>query len=405
MIFCHFGRAKESGPFNFEEGKPKGSLPILHLNPYSWSKVSNIIYLDSPCGVGMSYSKNQSKYINDDLQTAADTHNFLLQWFRLYPEFVNNQFYISGESYAGIYVPTLSAEVVKGIQAGQDPVINFKGYLIGNGVSRSQFEGLSALVPFTHGMGLVSDDIFEEVERACKGNYQNASDSCYISIDKIDQALSGLNIYDILEPCYHDPASDQQAKGNTSSNLPISFQQLGATDRPLKVRKRMFGRAWPLWAFEKDGSFPSWSELALQGSVPCVNDEVATTWLNDESVRKAIHAEPKSIAGPWQICSDRIDYGYSAGNMLPYHKNLTAQGYRALIYSGDHDMCVPFTGTQAWTRSLGYKIIDEWRSWISNEQVAGYLQGYDNNLTFLTIKVWKPHLLTIIIFGCTSATS
>jgi len=84
------------------------------------------------------------------------------------------------------------------------------------------------------------------------------------------QALSGLNIYNILEPCYHDPASDQQAKGNTSSNLPISFQQLGATDRPLKVRKRMFGRAWPLWAFEKDGNFPSWSELALQGSVPCV---------------------------------------------------------------------------------------------------------------------------------------
>jgi len=32
---------------------------------------------------------------------------------------------------------------------------------------------------------------------------------------------------------------------------------------------------------------------------------------------------------------------------------------------------VPFTGTQAWTRSLGYKIIDEWRSWVSNEQVAG----------------------------------
>lgn len=34
-------------------------------------------------------------------------------------------------------------------------------------------------------------------------------------------------------------------------------------------------------------------------------------------------------------------------------------------------MCVPFTGTQAWTRSLGYKIVDEWRPWISNDQVAG----------------------------------
>lgn len=35
-------------------------------------------------------------------------------------------------------------------------------------------------------------------------------------------------------------------------------------------------------------------------------------------------------------------------------------------------MCVPFTGSEAWTRSIGYNILDEWRPWIVNEQVAGY---------------------------------
>ncbi|CAN0859678.1 Serine carboxypeptidase-like 20 [Linum grandiflorum] len=80
-------------------------------------------------------------------------------------------------------------------------------------------------------------------------------------------------------------------------------------------------------------------------------------------------------------------YTHDSGSMIPYHKNLTSLGYRALIYSGDHDMCVPFTGTQAWTRSLGYKIVDPWRPWFSSDsQVAGYLQGYDNNLIFLTVK-------------------
>lgn len=43
--------------------------------------------------------------------------------------------------------------------------------------------------------------------------------------------------------------------------------------------------------------------------------------------------------------------------------------------SGDHDMCVPFTGSQAWTRSVGYKIVDEWRPWTSHGQVAGYFQS------------------------------
>ena len=39
--------------------------------------------------------------------------------------------------------------------------------------------------------------------------------------------------------------------------------------------------------------------------------------------------------------------------------------------SGDHDMCVPFTGSEAWTKSVGYKVVDEWRPWTCNDQVAG----------------------------------
>lgn len=36
-------------------------------------------------------------------------------------------------------------------------------------------------------------------------------------------------------------------------------------------------------------------------------------------------------------------------------------------------MCVPFTGSEAWTRSLGYKIVDDWRQWFSSgSDVAGY---------------------------------
>lgn len=36
-------------------------------------------------------------------------------------------------------------------------------------------------------------------------------------------------------------------------------------------------------------------------------------------------------------------------------------------------MCVPFTGSKAWTSSLGYKVVDGWRPWISKGQVAGYV--------------------------------
>ncbi|KAE8663241.1 Serine carboxypeptidase 1 [Hibiscus syriacus] len=142
--------------------------------------------------------------------------------------------------------------------------------------------------------------------------------------------------------------------------LPSSFWKLGETDRPLSVRTRMFGRAWPIRAPVRDGIIPTWPQLLNSLSVPCTDDEVATKWVNDPAVRKTIHAETITRI----LLPGDIEHSYTVGIMI----------------------CVPFTGTEAWTRSVGYEIVDEWRPWTSNGQVAGYLQGYDHNLTFLTIK-------------------
>lgn len=81
------------------------------------------------------------------------------------------------------------------------------------------------------------------------------------------QALDGLNQYDILEHCYHSRAGVQ---GNKSNELPESFKQLGmSSDKPLPVRKRMFGRAWPFRAPVKGGLIPLWPQLMESGGVQC----------------------------------------------------------------------------------------------------------------------------------------
>lgn len=46
---------------------------------FLFGKVASIIYLESPVGVGFSYSVNSSDYVNGDFQTAAETHLFLLK--------------------------------------------------------------------------------------------------------------------------------------------------------------------------------------------------------------------------------------------------------------------------------------------------------------------------------------
>ena len=54
------------------------------------------------------------------VQTAFDNHEALKDFFAGFPEYAGNEFYVTGESYAGIYVPTLSARLV------DDPAFNFK---------------------------------------------------------------------------------------------------------------------------------------------------------------------------------------------------------------------------------------------------------------------------------------
>ncbi|XP_024384018.1 serine carboxypeptidase 1 [Physcomitrium patens] len=382
------GFVYEHGPFKFEAAADSDSLPKLTLNPYAWSKAANILYLDSPAGVGFSYSQTPTDYITGDLQTALDTHAFLLKWFQAYPEYQSNPFFISGESYAGIYVPTLSRNVAHGIKAGVKPVINFKGYLVGNGCTDDQFDG-DAIVPFIYGMGLISVDMYKSAQKACNGSYWNASDpTCLAKLNDIYNDVEEVNIYDILEPCYYPDSESDSSRYH--SRLPQSFRRLGETKGPHKIRKRQFGRAYPLRLPLRAGRVPTWPSLshALFDSenVPCTDDRIAGTWLNNAEVRAALHAKPAADIGPWDLCTDNIIFYHDAGSMIPIHRELTTSGYRALIYSGDHDMCVPYTGSEAWTSSMGYEVTDQWRAWFVGRQVAGFTQGYANNLTFATIK-------------------
>ncbi|EXC12637.1 Serine carboxypeptidase-like 12 [Morus notabilis] len=41
--------------------------------------------------------------------------------------------------------------------------------------------------------------------------------------------------------------------------------------------------------------------------------------------------------------------------------------------SGDHDMAIPYIGTQAWIKSLNIPIVSQWRPWMVDDQIAGVL--------------------------------
>ena len=120
----------EHGPFSFAPAplaaaKPDGAGGArLTLNPYAWSTVAHVIYLDSPAGVGLSYSETRADYVTNDTATAADADAFLRSFMARYPRFADNELYIAGESYAGIYVPNLARAVLRNNAAGATPTLN-----------------------------------------------------------------------------------------------------------------------------------------------------------------------------------------------------------------------------------------------------------------------------------------
>jgi len=102
-------------------------------------------------------------------------------------------------------------------------------------------------------------------------------------------------------------------------------------------------------------------------------------WLAQPAVLKALHVQTGSGQS----------YQKTAGDVRPLYASLM-QRYRMLLYSGDVDACVPYIGTETWTRGLGFPVINDWHSWTAKPDLthaahkAGYAITY-STFQFITV--------------------
>ena len=93
--------------------------------------VANVIFLESPAGVGFSYSNTSSDYDNaGDTTTAIDAYTFLVNWLERFPQYKTRDFFIAGESYAGHYVPQLAYTILLNNKNTNQTVIHLKGIAV-----------------------------------------------------------------------------------------------------------------------------------------------------------------------------------------------------------------------------------------------------------------------------------
>ncbi|PHU14082.1 Serine carboxypeptidase-like 40 [Capsicum chinense] len=193
-----YGAFQERGPFRVNsDGK------TLHKNNYAWNHAAaNVLFVESPAGVGFSYSNTSTDVkIGGDRKTANDNYQFLINWLERFPEYKDRDFYISGESYAGHYVPQLAHTILYHNKKANKNIINLKGILIGNAVINHETDARGIFEYFASHT-LMSDEDEAELQKKCKFTGSKESAKCQAAIDKAYDSLK-LNIFAIF--CSHLP--------------------------------------------------------------------------------------------------------------------------------------------------------------------------------------------------------
>ncbi|AQK53807.1 carboxypeptidase C precursor [Zea mays] len=356
-----YGEAEELGPFLVQKGKPE-----LRWNNYSWNTEANLMFLESPVGVGFSYTNTSSDLLQlGDKITADDAYKFLLNWFKRFPQYRSHDFYIAGESYAGHYVPQLSEKIFDGNRAGpKESYVNLKGLMVGNALMDDETDQ-TGMVDYAWDHAVISDRVYADVKARCDFSMANVTDACNAALQEYFAVYRLIDMYSLYTPvCTDDPA------GSSASS---SYDARGH-------RKVAVHGAAPR-IFSK---YRGWI-MKPAGYDPCTA-QYAETYFNRPDVQAALHANVTKIGYNWTHCSDVINtWNDAAFSTLPTIRKLVAGGLRVWVFSGDTDGRIPVTSTRLTLNKLGLKTVQEWTPWYDHLQVGGWTIVYEG-LTFVTIR-------------------
>lgn len=337
-----YGMAEEVGPFHVNKDGNS-----LYLNSYSWNQVANILFIDSPVGVGFSYSNTSSDILNNgDKRTAEDSLAFLLKWVERFPQYKGRDFYIAGESYGGHYVPQLSQAIVRHNSAVKEKSINLKGFLVGNALT-DDFHDHFGVFQFMWAAGMISDQTYKQLNLVCDfQSFVHTSDQCSKVLDTAYDELGNIDPYSIFTPSC-------TAKFGVANHL-----------------------------------FKRWHRVGLisQSYDPCT-EKHSTVYFNLPEVQKALHVYNKNVSSKWETCSDLVNTNWkdSPRSMLDVYHELIHAGIRIWVFSGDTDAVIPVTSTRYSIAALKLPTAGPWHAWSEDGQVGGWTQQY-KGLTFVTVR-------------------
>lgn len=371
-----FGLTVEMGPLLLNQDSLSGpeyeatGVPQFFYNPNGWTQLGSVLMFDWPPPVGFSYCNGDvtgdgnSCGVWNDTRAADAEFAALSGWFDLFPERRANQLFLTGESYAGIYIPKLAQQVIafnEGV--GATNPLNLHGIAVGDGCVGTQVlcgghtgEGPWWTVQFMYGHGQFSTLLYDQMLDVCGVDMLKTgptSDACNVLLDQMYQEIGGYYDYNLYDDCiYQDDLRRRRRRLQSRSHVP---QPLGA---------------------------------AVNDYV-CGGGDAQDVWAEQEAVRRALHVDVDSLFFSGDN-GEGMTYELTEQNLMPFYTDLALNypDIRVLVYNGDTDPGINSFATQNWTVALGLIPTESWRPWTLDSclRMGGYVTRYAGGLDFLTIR-------------------
>lgn len=275
----------ENGPFWVQNDG------TLKLNDASWTELGSVVYVDQPLGTGFSTAKDPRNYVLSEKKIAQHMSEFFEGFLQDNPEYMDRPFYLTGESYAGHYIPSIAHHLIKHPVKG----LNLKGMAIGNGWV-DPYVQYPAYADYAYENDLISESAYERTKKG-------------------------------FEVC------DKTIKAGA---WPLAIIQCNA------VTSGILGRLNPY-------------DIRLKCEVPplCYNETSLTNFLNRADVKKAIGVSGKwescdqlvhtLLLGDWVV------------DVRGKLSAILAAGIEVLVYHGDKDFICNWMGGLDWVNIVEWK--------------------------------------------------
>lgn len=316
-----FGLFVEHGPYVVFKNLTVG------FREYAWTTRYSVLYIDNPVGTGFSFTDDDRGYAQNQDDVGRDLYSALTQFFQIFPEYQSNDFYATGESYAGKYVPAISYYIHKNNPTAKVK-INLKGMAIGDGLCDPELM-MGGYGEFLYQIGLIDELQKQYVDKQTDLGVQFIQQQKWIEAFQVfDSLLNG----DVVSY----PSFFQNATGCTN------YYNYMLCQEP-----------------EDQGYFAAFVTLsAVRRSIHVGN----LTFHSGSEVEKHLLQDVMKSIKPWL--------------------GVLMDNYRVLMYSGQLDVIVAaplterFLPTVNWTGAADYKTAPRfhWKVQPEDTEVAGYVR-------------------------------